>query len=281
MPCAGKITGSERAKVHSLLRVADAVERVIARCDSSCVGCAASCAVPYGHHRRPVGAVQRIGVSAPRTPRRWPAFPESRAAARQVRIWRRRFAACQAARQALPDANLPPIGWHGARRENDHSGVSSSCAGCTGKNGVAQIGVRERVGRMAKLRHLNVTQICLAALGYTWKTQVMQLGASGTNGRFTSTPCAPSPSPQSMLQMGFQGPRQAHSPYRDSDCSCPAQSYRHRFDAALLFRRGLACSIALLPGAVATPRQRHRKIPNGGDAFRHAATSGGRVRIRI
>jgi hypothetical protein len=37
----------------------------------------------------------------------------------------------------------------------------------------------------------------------------------------------------------------------------------------------------LLPDAVAIPRQRHRKIPNGGDASPNAATTGSVTRIRL
>jgi hypothetical protein len=97
----------------------------------------------------------------------------------------------------------------------------------------------------------------------------------------TSTFCAPPPLRRSGLQREFPRLPQSHWPCPSWDCSRLAQSCQCRFDATPLFARGLDGSIFLLPDAVATPRQRRLKIPNDGDAFLHAATSGGITRIRL
>lgn len=86
---------------------------------------------------------------------------------------------------------------------------------------------------------------------------------------------------QSVLKTGFPMLPRVHWPCPNSDCSNRAQSCRHRFGEARPFARGLADSIFLLPDAVARPRQKHLKIPNGDGASANAATNSRFRRIRI
>lgn len=134
---------------------------------------------------------------------------------------------------------------------------------------------------LPKQPQIRTAKLCLASDGARPENCPVQSGFQKRAKRVTSMLCARPPSRRSTWQRVFPMPRPMRWPHRDLDCFHRAQSCRRRFDAVRPSQRGLACSISLLPDAAATPRQRHRKNPVGGDAFPNAATSEGVIRIRL
>ena len=127
----------------------------------------------------------------------------------------------------------------------------------------------------------NVARIILASSGRKRENKSVKPAVQKRSKRLISPLYARLQPRRSRLRRECPTPRPVHWLCPDLDCLCRAQSCRHRFDAARPFVRGLACSNFLLPDAVATPRQKHRKIPNGDGASRNAATSWGITRIRL
>jgi len=130
-------------------------------------------------------------------------------------------------------------------------------------------------------KKLQAARMCLARHEERRDSSSVQMGFQKRMRWLTSTLCARPPCRRSIWQRGFPVPQPAHWPYPDLGCSCRVRSCQRRFDAAPLSLPGLACLISLPPDAVATPWQRHRKNPVGGDASPNAATSVSATRIRI
>lgn len=98
---------------------------------------------------------------------------------------------------------------------------------------------------------------------------------------FTLPNCGVFQPPRSTLETGFPMPPQARLPYPDLDCSNHAQSFQRRFDEGPLSAKELACLFFLPLDYVSRQRQKHQKIPNGGDASHNAAMNGCLFWIRI